>query len=95
MNAVVILLEKKQRRLSAHRSLPFEEQSESNYRTIKFLESELSAFVGLVATLEKLRNTYLEFTGSVADQLIRLTVQRDYYPKELMDLMAAGGVYLS
>lgn len=92
---VVALLEKKQTRLFLLRNLPFDEQTESNCRTIKFLENELSTFVGLIAVLEQLKDSYIAFSASIADKLISLSVQRDYYRKEFMDLMATGGVYPS
>lgn len=92
---VAALLEKKQTRLFLLRNLPFEEQTESNYRTIKFLENELSTFVGLIGAFEQLKGSYVAFSASIAQKLIMLSVQRDYYRKELMDLMATGGVYPS
>lgn len=90
---VATLLEKKQSRLFALRNLPFEEQSESNCRTIKLLEAELSLFVGLIGTVEELKNAYVGFTASVADRLVLLTVQRDYYRQELLECMTKGGAY--
>lgn len=88
-----ILLEKKQSRLKWLQNLPFEEQAEANYKQIKVLENELSVFLGLLGTMENLRNEYVATTAAVADRLIKLTVQRDYFKSELLNMMQQGGAY--
>ena len=93
LSKVSTLLEKKQTRLLTLRSLPFNEQSESNCRAAKLLETELLLLLGLIGALEELKNAYLEFTASVADSLISLTTQRNFYRQELLESIARGGAY--
>lgn len=93
LRKIAVLLEQKQTRLVALRNLPFNEKSESSNRTIKALETELSVFVGLIGVLEELKDAYVEFTASVADSLVTLTTQRDFYRQELLESMARGGAY--
>ena len=93
LRKVAVLLEKKQTRLVALRNLPFNEKSESTNRTVKALEEELSVFVGLIGVLETLKDSYVNFSANVADNLISLTTQRDFYRQELLEFMARGGAY--
>lgn len=94
LTTVSALLEKKQSYLFALRNLPFERQTEFNCRTIKHLETELSLLVGLIGAVDELKNAYVDFTASVAEQLVKISVQRDYYRRELFESMVKGGAYL-
>lgn len=93
LGKVSAMLEQKQSRLATLRNLPFNEKSEASNRTMKALEAELSAFVGLIGVVEQLRCAYVNFSASVADKLVMLASQRDFYKAELLELMAEGGAY--
>ena len=86
------LLEEKKRTINYLRSLPFDHQNEKNFKIIKKLEADLSVFLGVVATIEKLKIAYVDFTASVADQLIQLNAERDFYRQRLIDYVTEGGV---
>jgi hypothetical protein len=79
-----LILERKQKRLDYLYALPFEQKTEVNQKTIKALEEELSAFLGLILTIDKLKDAYIETTAAMADTLRLCIIKRDFYYQELV-----------
>ena len=93
MTKVVSNLEAKQRRLLWLRNLPFDNQSEANYKIINNLELELSAYLGLIWATERLRDAYVQTTAAMAETLQVQQMKSAFFHTELSEILLVGGAY--
>ncbi len=93
MTKVVLILEAKQKRLIWLRNLSFDNQSEANYKIINNLESELSAYLGLIGATESLRDAYVQTTAAMAETLQVERMKSAFFHSELSEILLAGGAY--
>ena len=93
MTRVILILEAKQKRLLWLRNLPFDNQSEANFKIINNLELELSAYLGLIGATESLRDAYVQTTAAIAETLQVERMKSAFFYTELSEILLAGGAY--
>jgi hypothetical protein len=85
------VLEQKQKRLMWLRNLPFEQQSEANYKAIRLLEEEFSVILGIIGAVEMLRDSYIDTTAAMAESYQVLYVESESYRQKLTEIVQKRG----
>ncbi len=78
------IIEAKQRKIMYLQNLPFDQKIETNQKVIRLLEEELDAFLGVILTISKLKDSYIETTAAMAETLRVYNIKQDFFYKELI-----------